>query len=118
MTGKKLRQEEWEQFRHRYSSELPMLHHHIRDYHTVCRGEKLMFKNQQAFQGYCELRTNNDPWLMLAPAKTEIMSEGEFPLFLWFSLVSSMRFRSQASLRKASLQAIIFDAFSLQRVIA
>ena len=88
LTGKKLRQEEWEQFRHRYSSELPMLHHHIRDYHTVCRGEKLMFKNQQAFQGYCELRTNNDPWLMLAPAKTEIMSEGEFPLLLFHNVVS------------------------------
>ena len=28
-----------------------------------------IFKNQQAFEGYCELRTNNDPWLMLAPAK-------------------------------------------------
>ena len=42
LSGKKLRQEEWEQFRHRYSSENPMFHHHIRDYHTICRGEKLV----------------------------------------------------------------------------
>ena len=49
LSGKKLRQEEWEQFRQRYSSESPMFHHHIRDYHTVCRGEKLVSLPERNF---------------------------------------------------------------------
>ena len=81
-------------FSKRFSSDNPTYHHHIRDYHTLCRGEKLvknlvakwkinilisyifqLFRGEKAFLGYCELRTNNDPWLKLAPIKVSEWSE-------------------------------------------
>ena len=42
ISGKELRYLERDIFSRRFSSDNPAYHHHIRDYHTLCRGGKLV----------------------------------------------------------------------------
>ena len=73
MTGRQLRLEEEEEFQSRYSSTAPDWHFHMRDYHRLCNGKKIQFDDgKPTFQGYCQLKTFEDPWLYLAPAKVVV----------------------------------------------
>ena len=48
-----------------------------------------IFENKPQFNGYCELRHKNDPWLILGPIKTEIMSdEYPFQLLMFHDILS------------------------------
>ena len=91
ITGRELRLEETHIFQQSISSESPDIHLHVRDYHRLCRGEKLVnmckmiinnqsvqnylketfqnFIEKKTIEGFCELRKNDDPWLLLAPVK-------------------------------------------------
>ena len=44
MTARQLREEETEVFKQSVSSESPDYHLHVRDYHRLCRGEKIVSK--------------------------------------------------------------------------
>ena len=44
-SGAQMRMEENEVFKHRYSSDQYGVNYHIRDYHRLCRGEKLVSAN-------------------------------------------------------------------------
>ena len=43
-TARQLREEETEVFKQSVSSEAPDYHLHVRDYHRLCRGEKIVSK--------------------------------------------------------------------------
>ena len=44
MTARQLREEETKVFKQSVSSESPDYHLHVRDYHRLCRGEKIVSK--------------------------------------------------------------------------
>lgn len=75
LTGRQLRQEERENFSKRYTSESLEFVHHLRDYHTLCRGDAVLSRNAKKFEGYCTMTHKNDPYLYLSPAKIEVLSE-------------------------------------------
>lgn len=103
VTGTALRLEENQVFQKQFSSDSLDYHMHIRDYHRLCRGEKLIFPNKPQFNGYCELRHHGDPWLILAPAKAEIMSdEWPFQLIVFHDVLTNneIKFMQTEGLQK------------------
>ena len=102
-TGTELRAEENQVFQKRFSSDSLDYHMHIRDYHRLCRGEKLNFPNKPRFIGYCQLRHYGDPWLILAPAKAEIMSDEQpFQLIVFHDVLTNnqIKFMQAEGLQK------------------
>ena len=48
-----------------------------------------LFKNKTNFNGYCELKRNNNPWLLLGPIKTEFMSaENPFQVMMFHDILT------------------------------
>ena len=58
-TAKQMRKLERQEFRNRYSSKNPTFHHHIRDYHTLCRGENLVKIQNFIFSQFRTMITTN-----------------------------------------------------------
>ena len=83
-----MRKFETETFRESFTSNDLMTDKHIRDYHRLCRGENLRFENRSNFNGFCQYWHQNDYWLMLGPAKAEIISQSPFELFLFHDILN------------------------------
>ena len=82
ITAKQLRKLEENQ--EIFQRKFPSNEFNQKDIHQLCRGKKL-----SKFVGYCEYRTNEDPWLLLLPLKAEILAEKPFPLVIFHGLISN-----------------------------
>ena len=112
ITTKQLRILEENQFQRKFPSED---WEELRQRNQLCRGEKI-----SNFVGYCEYRTNNDPWLLLSPLKAEILYE-KFPLVLFHGLISNteiliLKDLAQKDMKRSSVHSASGNEATFQRI--
>ena len=45
------------------------------NFQKLCRGDPVYFKDEDSYLGFCFYMTRNDPYLLLQPVKTELVSK-------------------------------------------